>query len=174
MDDYVFIKLLDPCKENILLFFMLTVLFITILDTFSPYNGETSIVIVLISGFIAMGLLYVQKLGSENTEHVKARLLLGGIGSLIGILVISGTLAYILPKAGPSWPDPVPFLTSAKPSSTNGEGGSGVQRKVGYGENDERLGGAFVEDDTPVFTRLSQRSNIGRLKRKIRILQKDG
>ena len=80
--------------------------------------------------------------------------MLGGVGSLVGILVISGTLAYILPKAGPSWPDPVPFFTSAKPSASSGEGGSGsgVHRKVGYGENDENLGGAFVADDTPVFT----------------------
>lgn len=141
-------------RRNILLFFILTILFITILDTFSPYNGEKSIIIALIAGFIAMGLLYTQKMGNENKEQIKASFLLGGIGSLIGILVVSGTLAYILPKAGPSWPDPVPFLTSAKPSTSNGEGGtgSGGHRKVGYGENDENLGGAFVADDTPVFT----------------------
>ena len=58
-------------RKNILLFFILTVLFITILDTFSPYNGEKSIVIALVSGFIAMGLLYAQKIGSENKEQVK-------------------------------------------------------------------------------------------------------
>ncbi|SES38848.1 transglutaminase family protein [Psychrobacillus sp. OK032] len=139
-------------RKNILLFFILTILFITILDTFSPYNGEKSIVIALVSGFIGMGLLYVQKIGIENKEQVKAPLLLGGVGSLVGILVISGTLAFILPKAGPSWPDPVPFFTSAKSSTSSGEGGSGVHRKVGYGENDENLGGAFVQDDTPVFT----------------------
>lgn len=139
-------------RKNILLFFILTILFITILDTFSPYNGEKSIIIALVSGFIAMGLLYAQKIGSEHKEQIKASFLLGSIGSLIGILVISGAVAFILPKAGPSWPDPVPFFTSAKSSTINGEGGSGGHRKVGYGENDENLGGAFVADDTPVFT----------------------
>ncbi|MFJ7973305.1 DUF4129 domain-containing transglutaminase family protein [Psychrobacillus sp. NPDC096389] len=141
-------------RKNILLFFILTILFITILDTFSPYNGEKSIIIALITGFIAMGLLYAEKMGSENKEQIKATFLLGGIGSLFGILIISGALAYILPKAGPSWPDPVPFFTAAKQSTSGEEGGSGSggHRKVGYGENDENLGGAFVADDTPVFT----------------------
>ncbi|GGA40212.1 DUF4129 domain-containing transglutaminase family protein [Psychrobacillus lasiicapitis] len=141
-------------RKNILLFFILTILFITILDTFSPYNGEKSIMIALISGFIAMGLLYAQKVGTENKEQAKTPLLLGGIGSLVVILVISGALAFVLPKAGPSWPDPIPFFTAAKPSASSEEGGngSGVHKKVGYGENDENLGGAFVADDTPVFT----------------------
>ncbi|MFJ8066273.1 DUF4129 domain-containing transglutaminase family protein [Psychrobacillus sp. NPDC096426] len=139
-------------RKSILLFFVLTVLFITILDTFSPYNGEKSIVIALVSGFIAMGLLYVEKIGYENKEQVKVPFLLGGVGSLIGILVISGTLAFILPKAGPSWPDPVPFFTSAKPSTGEGRYGTGMHRSVGYGENDENLGGAFDADDSPVFT----------------------
>lgn len=140
-------------RKNILLFFSLTVLFITILDTFSPYNAEKSIVVILGIGFIIMGLLYAQKMIDENKEHVKGSFLFATIGSLVGLLVLSGVLAYFLPKAGPSWPDPVPFFTASKPSASGGgEGtGSGVHRKVGYGENDEKLGGAFVADDTPVF-----------------------
>ena len=39
-------------RKNLMLFFLFTVLFITILDTFSPYSGEKSIVIVLTSGVI--------------------------------------------------------------------------------------------------------------------------
>ena len=57
-----------------------------------------------------------------------------------------------MPKAGPSWPDPVPFLLSTSPNASNGEDGKGVggaYAKSGYGENDERLGGAFASDDTP-------------------------
>ena len=44
-------------RKNILLFFILTVLFITILDTFSPYNGEKSIVIVLVCWFYRNGIV---------------------------------------------------------------------------------------------------------------------
>lgn len=141
-------------RKNLLLFFILTVLFITILDTFSTYNGEKSIVIILVSGFFIMGLLYAQKIVSEHEGQMNGAFLLASVGSLVGILAISGMFAYVLPKAGPTWPDPVPFFTSAKPSTPRGEGGvgNGVHRKVGYGDNDENLGGAFVADDSPVFT----------------------
>lgn len=141
-------------RKNLMLFFLFTVLFITILDTFSPYSGEKSIVIVLTSGFIILGLLYAQKMIHEQEGKLHGAFLIAGIGSLIGIVVISSSLAYALPKAGPSWPDPVPFLLSASPNASNGEDGKGMggaTQKVGYGENDERLGGAFASDDTPVF-----------------------
>ncbi|MEK3996593.1 transglutaminase domain-containing protein [Psychrobacillus sp. FSL K6-2365] len=141
-------------RKNLMLFFLFTVLFITILDTFSPYSGEKSIVIVLTSGFIILGLLYAQKMIHEQEGKLHGAFLIAGIGSLIGIVVISSSLAYALPKAGPSWPDPVPFLLSTSPNAANGDDGKGVRgatQKVGYGENDERLGGAFASDDTPVF-----------------------
>ena len=141
-------------RKNLMLFFLFTVLFITILDTFSPYSGEKSIVIVLTSGFIILGLLYAQKIMHEQEGKLNGAFLVAGIGSLLTVVVISSAIAYALPKAGPSWPDPVPFLLSTSPNANNGEDGRGMGgaiQKVGYGENDERLGGAFADDDTPVF-----------------------
>lgn len=141
-------------RKNIMLFFLFTVLFITILDTFSPYSGEKSIIVVLIAGFIILGLLYAQKMMHTQEGKIHGTFLIACIGSLLSILVISGTLAYVLPKAGPSWPDPVPFLLSTSPNASNGDEGKGIggaTQKVGYGENDERLGGAFANDNTPVF-----------------------
>lgn len=141
-------------RKNLMLFFLFTVLFITILDTFSPYSGEKSIVIVLTSGFIILGLLYAQKMMHEQEGKLHGAFLVAGIGCLCGVILLSSTLAYVLPKAGPSWPDPVPFLLSTSPNASNGEDGRGVggaTQRVGYGENDERLGGAFASDATPVF-----------------------
>ncbi|WP_313893486.1 transglutaminase domain-containing protein [Psychrobacillus sp.] len=141
-------------RKSLLLFFLLTVLFITILDTFSPYNGEKSIVVTLVAGFIVIGLLYVEKLWKEHNKQIKGKFLFAAIVSLVGLLVFSSTLAYALPKAGPSWPDPVPFFTGANAPSGEGEGngrGKGGPQKVGYGENDEQLGGAFIGDKSPVF-----------------------
>ncbi|MGB3101531.1 MAG: transglutaminase, partial [Psychrobacillus psychrotolerans] len=141
-------------RKNLMLFFLFTVLFITILDTFSPYSGEKSIVTVLISGFLILGLLYAQKMLSGQDGKIHGAFIVACIGSLLSIIVISSALAYVLPKAGPSWPDPVPFLLSTSPNADNREDGKGVGggiQKVGYGENDERLGGAFASDDTPVF-----------------------
>ncbi|TQR19628.1 transglutaminase TgpA family protein [Psychrobacillus vulpis] len=139
-------------RQNLLLFFALTVLFIAILDTFSPYNGERSIVIVLAVGFLLNGLLYAQKVINENKVQPFGKLLLTTVLSLFGLIAVSVGLAFVLPKAGPSWPDPVPFFTSSSTTHTGREGsGVGGIRKVGYGENDEHLGGAFFGDDTPVF-----------------------
>ena len=141
-------------RNSLLLFFILTVLFITILDTFSPYNGKSSIVITLISGFIIMGLLYMQKLLKENQVSIKGSFVTASIISLVTLLMVSGITAYAMPKAGPIWPDPVPFFTTSTlevdEREGNGTSVNGVKR-VGYGENDEQLGGAFQSDDTPVF-----------------------
>ncbi|KQL35383.1 DUF4129 domain-containing transglutaminase family protein [Psychrobacillus sp. FJAT-21963] len=155
-------------RKNILLFFVLTVLFITILDTFTPYNGEKGIIVVLISGFIISGLLYAQKVMTENKVQASSKFLFSIIVSLFGLMAISGVIAYVLPKAGPSWPDPVPFLTSSNPL-TEGEGsgkGGSVTRKVGYGENDEKLGGAFLSDDTPVFNATVPRKQYWKIETK--------
>lgn len=145
-------------RKSLMLFFLFTVIFITTLDTFSPYSGEKSIVIVLSSGFIVLGLLYTQKMMQEQEGKLHGAFLAACIGSLLSIVVISSGLAYALPKAGPSWPDPVPFLLSSSPNASNGEEGRGVggaAQRVGYGENDERLGGAFASDDTLVFQATS-------------------
>jgi len=138
-------------RKNILLFFIMTVLFVTILDTFSPYNGEKSIVTVLMVGFFASGVLYAKKVMDENNKKASVSFLAIVFASLFGVIVLSAVIAYTLPKAGPSWPDPVPFLTSANSSATSEDGVGGGSNRVGYGENDEQLGGAFIGDDSPVF-----------------------
>ncbi|PZX04495.1 transglutaminase superfamily protein [Psychrobacillus insolitus] len=135
-------------RKNIWLFFIMTVLFVTILDTFSPYNGEKSIVTVLMVGFFVSGVLYAKKVMGENNKKASVSFLAILFASLFGVIVLSAVIAYTLPKAGPSWPDPVPFLTSVNNSATSEDGGS---KRVGYGENDEQLGGAFIGDDSPVF-----------------------
>lgn len=135
-------------RKDIWLFFIMTVLFVTILDTFSPYNGEKSIVTVLMVGFFVSGVLYAKKVMDENNKKASVSFLAIVFASLFGVIVLSTVIAYTLPKAGPSWPDPVPFLTSVNSSITSEDGGS---KRVGYGENDEQLGGAFIGDDSPVF-----------------------
>ena len=139
-------------RKNLFLFFLLTVLFITILDTFSAYRGDRSIIIVLVCGFVINGLLYAQKLMHEHKIQTHNKFFVSAVVSLVCLMAFSGVIAYALPKAGPTWPDPVPFFKASKPSVGASNGiGSNVARKVGYGENDEALGGAFLSDDTPVF-----------------------
>jgi transglutaminase-like putative cysteine protease len=60
-------------------------------------------------------------------------------------------IGYIAPKSEPKWPDPVPFLKSAANIDDDDWLGNIRVKKQGYGENDERLGGPFQPDTTPVF-----------------------
>ena len=70
-------------RKNLMLFFLFTVLFITILDTFSPYSGEKSIVIVLISGFIILGLVICSKNDNRQEGKLTGAFLVACIGSLL-------------------------------------------------------------------------------------------
>ncbi len=139
-------------RKSLLLFFILTVLFVTILDTFSPYDGKVSIIITSLSGFIIMGLLYAKKLLEEHGIVKNGKFLFSAATSLFVLVAFSAGLAFLLPKAGPIWPDPVPFFTSSSlDANGRGIGTGGGLRTVGYGDNDEKLGGAFASDDTLVF-----------------------
>ena len=129
-------------RMSIFYFFGMTVFFIAALDTFSPYDGKVAIVRVVVIGLLMTGLLYIQQIHAEKNFIRYARYAL----PLFLLVGVSSAVAYMLPKAAPMWPDPVPFIHSVR-------GGEGVSQ-VGYGEDEEELGGGFIADDTVSFTAL--------------------
>lgn len=133
-------------RATIFVFFILTVIIIGILDTFTPYDGSAAIVRVFVIGLGVSAFLFLFKL-HENQKQVRYI----GIAFTAALLLLSVSLAIVLPKAGPLWPDPVPYFYSTNPQSGTGPGGAGGINKVGYDENDEQLGGSFISDDTEVF-----------------------
>lgn len=139
-------------KMSIFYFLVLTVFFVGTLDTFTEYDGSTSIVKIILLGLIMTSLLFIKRLLSQsNIEVVWSKY----VKLVLPVILLVGTtsvVAAVLPKADPQWPDPIPFIkTAAGKGGVQGEGkGNGVS-KVGYGENDSRLGGSFVADDTVVF-----------------------
>lgn len=134
-------------RMTIFYFFIMTVFFIATLDTFSPYDGTTAIVRVVVIGFLMNGLLYVKRLSVQTTEINNFSIYGKFIVPLLVIMGAFSAVAIFLPKAEPIWPDPVPYI-----KAVTGQDGTGGVSKVGYGENDSQLGGAFVADDTEVFT----------------------
>lgn len=96
-------------RNNIFYFFVLTVFFIATLDTFSDYNGKTAIVKVIILGLIMTGLLLVKRLwlqvDATNNAIGKWKLV---IPMIVSVLIVS-SVAFFLPKTGPTWADPVPL-----------------------------------------------------------------
>ncbi len=64
----VFAALLgDLSAENIILFIM-TVAYITVLDTFTPYDAAYAVIRIVFIGFLMMGLLYMERI--RLTEHI--------------------------------------------------------------------------------------------------------
>ncbi len=138
-------------RLNIFLFFFMTVVFIAALDTFSPYAGDKAIVRVMIIGLLLSGLLKIAQLFKKNEVGLPRSTYGALIVPLILLISLSGALGYLLPKAGPVWEDPVPFIQSFAEGAGGGPGGNGVIGKIGYDEDDSRLGGAFAGDNTVVF-----------------------
>lgn len=133
-------------RMSIFYFLVLTIFFIATLNTFTEYDGTTGIVMVLILGLIMSAGLYLKRMLMQTGEELDGRRYVMFILP-VGLLVLAiGFTASVLPKAEPQWADPVPYF---KQLTGNGSGSS--VSKVGIGEDDTALGGAFVGDDTVVY-----------------------
>ena len=160
-------------RKSIFLFYSLTIVFIAIIDTFTAYSAKGSILIIMVTGLLLLGLLTIPKLAEKHNLSISSQKLATISIPLVGILVVSGILMLTLPKLDPVWADPVPFLTSVVDGDGEGGNGGGIS-KTGYDPDDSRLGGPFIQDNTLIFEASVPKSNTGKLKRKIRIPQKDG
>ncbi|MDP4171624.1 MAG: transglutaminase, partial [Bacillota bacterium] len=133
-------------RQRIFLFFLLTVIYLAVLDTFTQYNANSAIVRTIVSGFMVMGMLKfyrLLKVESLVKEHFFTR---KWMVPLLVMVAFSTAIGIIAPKAAPMWPDPVPFIKSLSEKSSND--GTGGIAKIGYGTNDSRLGGPFIGDKT--------------------------
>ncbi|WP_080848707.1 transglutaminase TgpA family protein [Cytobacillus gottheilii] len=140
-------------RRQIFIFFFMTMIYITVLDTFTPYEADMAIVRTIILGFAAMGMLtyyrYLEKEGVKASLHFSRKWML----PLAVMIALSVGVGLAAPKAEPIWPDPVPFIQSY--SEDSGGPGTGI-KKIGYGENDSQLGGPFIGDDTLVMRTETQ------------------
>lgn len=136
-------------QQRIFIFFFMTLVYITVLDTFTEYDATVAIIRTVGAGFAVMGMLTYFRIsmrehGSQSFSMKKWMV------PLVGMIAFSVLLGIAAPKAAPIWPDPVPYLTAAK--GKDGSDGPGGISRIGYGSNDERLGGPFIGDNTTVFT----------------------
>nr|MDH3176029.1 transglutaminase domain-containing protein [Bacillus pumilus] len=133
-------------QQRIFFFLLMTIVYVTILDTFTPYDATFAIVRIMVFGFCLLGLLYFDRLRSAEGIRVSQKARLKWFLPMPALVLLSATLGASLPKSDPKWPDPVPFFKAV----TNQDGSAG-QNKVGYSTDDSSLGGPFSEDRTPVF-----------------------
>ncbi|WP_342539643.1 transglutaminase domain-containing protein [Sporosarcina sp. FSL K6-1540] len=133
-------------RKSILLFYIMTILFIAFIDTFGGYAAGGAIFRIMVTGLLLLGLLAITRLAEKHNTSVPTGTFLAISVPLLFAVVVSGTLANILPKQDPIWPDPLPYFESFVQGS--GEGGVA---KSGYDTNDSTLGGSFVQDSTLVI-----------------------
>ncbi|MDV6378359.1 transglutaminase [Sporosarcina sp. GW1-11] len=151
-------------RNSMMMFFALTVLFVALLDTFSPYDASASIVRIMIVGLLVVGYVTLIHLtGEEQTSIRPKRLLLLSLPLLLFVSIV-GLLAKNAPVHPPAWPDPVPFLLSLAGADGN-EQGEGVS-KAGYDPDDSQLGGAFVQDHQLVFEAAVEKRQYWRIETK--------
>lgn len=132
--------------RRILIFFFMTIVFITVLDTFTPYDGDMAIVRSVIVGFTIMGMLTFYRLVEKEYIRMNNLPTRKWMVPLVVMIASSALIGYAAPKSEPIWPDPVPAFLIGE----NGKGGAGA-RRAGYGSDDSNLGGPFVGDNTVVF-----------------------
>lgn len=142
-------------RGRILFFVVMTVGYMGVLDTFTPYDARLAVLRSMVTGLALLALVQFSQLAPKasrgEVRKSKSRSWMWGIASFSFILCAVG-IAYAAPKTGPTWPDPVPFIKSY---ATGGD--MQVGKKVGYGQSDEVLGGPFMPDDTVVFEAITDR-----------------
>lgn len=128
-------------------FVVLTELYLAVLDTFLPYEGDGGIIRTLIYGFLLLAVSHLTTMTKHatlagNRSWIAMRTLIAPIL----VIAVSVGIAYTAPKKDASWPDPIAYFTGQNQGAP-----VGAMKKVGYDNNDERLGGPFMQDDTLVF-----------------------
>ncbi|WP_449622861.1 DUF4129 domain-containing transglutaminase family protein [Robertmurraya sp. Marseille-Q9965] len=136
-------------RKQIFVFFFMTLVYITVLDTFTPYDATYAIVRIIILGFALMGILTFYRIMDREKWQRQPGFVRKWLAPLVVMVCASVLIGYAAPKASPIWPDPVPYITSySEKVDNNGPGGLS---KVGYGTDDTKLGGPFNPDDTVVY-----------------------
>ncbi|MBS4179482.1 transglutaminaseTgpA domain-containing protein [Lederbergia citrea] len=135
-------------RKRIFVFYFMTIIYVGVLDTFTKYDGEWAIVRITAIGFILLGILFFQRLLEKEQIENRQVLLTKWMIPLAIMVVASITIGFASPKAGPIWPDPVPFIQS---KAENVMPRKNSISTIGYGIDDSRLGGPFKGDDRVVF-----------------------
>lgn len=138
--------------KRVFVYISLTIIFVTLMDTFTLYQADQAIVRIVIVSILMLVLNHYLKRHLEKDVVLDFTpfflyLLVPLMFAMIGL----GLISYYAPKSTPIWPDPVPFISHVGSHIGRGDSGSLDYRQVGYGDDDIQLGGTFHMDDTPLF-----------------------
>lgn len=152
-------------KQRIFIFFFMTLVYITVLDTFTAYSADTAIVRTVVAGFAVMGMLTFYRIIQREGVYYNADYIRKWMIPLAVMIVLSVLAGMAAPKAAPIWPDPVPYLTAKNDKAGTSSQTAGPHR-IGYSTDDRALGGPFVGDDQAVFVYESNGENYWKMETK--------
>lgn len=150
--------------RRVFFFLLCTVVYITILDTFTTVDASQAIVRIVVIGFFMITLLQMLKVQDEERAIGRQRKSLispAWMYTLITVVSIAVIVGFVAPKPESQWSDPVPSIERFF-GAEGFIGGTGSAQRVGYGVNDERLGGGFVQDEGLVFQAVTDRETYWR------------
>ena len=151
-------------RKSILLFYAMTVIFIAVLDTFSSYSADGAIFRIMVSGLLLIGLLTISRISERHGRKMGAGMYAAFSLPLLFAVICSSAFASFMPERGPVWADPVPFFKSLVQGE--GAGNGSFVSKSGYDTDDSRLGGAFSQDNTVIFTATVPRKQYWKIETK--------
>ncbi len=147
--------------RRILFFLLFTIVYVTVIDTFTIYDASFAIIRTFVIGFLLLGLVTVYRMIEQQPVYRAPKYLPIRLAALLVMMIgVGGLFGFISPKFDPQWEDPVPFVRAAVGMNTDGSGE--VLQRIGYGDNDERLGGGFIDDNSPVFYAAATREHYWR------------
>lgn len=137
--------------KRVLVYIGLTVLYVTVMDTFTDYQANQAIIRLAILSILILALnTYLKRITEKQlTINLSRWMIRVGLPLTLTMVTILA-IGYFAPKSRPIWPDPVPFIVKVGEQIT-GSDQSSQGGKFGYSEDDSRLGGTFQMDDTPIL-----------------------
>ena len=129
---------------GVLCLFLLAVIHLSVLDTFTRFDGGGAIGRVFVYGFIALSAsrLYGLRLRTSGDPPEPK----GWTSLTLALLLLALGVGWVAPKPEADWPNPVEWITSLDDRAQS----RGIA-KIGYGTHDEHLGGPFKQDSQKVF-----------------------
>lgn len=126
-------------KRRVMFPLLLTIVYLSVLDSFTSFDGRGAVVRTVIYGLFCLAWFRFNRFYGAPPPPSAARRWYIATWTLISLAVGIGWLA---PKADADWPDPVSWITSLDERANQH-----VQYQMsGYSDDDSRLGGPFIQD----------------------------
>lgn len=135
-------------RRKALFIIFVTIVYFSVLDTFFLFEGKYPVIKSFVYGFLILAIINIHRIEGLIKKRLELRNLIPWFGAVLTIILVFTTIGFYSPKAAPQWPDPVAFIQAMKEGAGSGDGGSS---RSGYGADDSRLGGSFIQSDDVVL-----------------------